>query len=311
MQAAAVKEIGEPLGEMGNDFQSGTPGGPPRTRSLQAGELMPLDVAISVRGYRCDLCRTFAVDGQPTTIQQEAASQVRASLDFVEEHAHVGSDCRQLYEDVFQQLDGYRGWSFPHHLGHGTGLSAHEAPRLNPHWNDVLEVGDLFTVEPGLYHKQLCAGVRIEQNYWLTAKGIIPQRSNRPNPSKHLVPTRVPRLPFENFSAWQKNLAEFFILILCLLTQQADQRVGVAPLHRLTDRFGGAWAQPERLDRGVHAISPFFWKRGFLGKGFLGERGFCDVPACRAHGANFLGVCSTAARPIIALKDLESNRARF
>lgn len=172
MQAAAVKEIGEPLGIMGNDFQAGTPGGPPRTRAVQSGELMPLDVAISVRGYRCDLCRTFAVDGEPTDIQQEAAKRVQDALDFVERHARVGTSCRQLYKDVFQQLDEYKGWNFPHHLGHGTGLSTHEATRLNPNWNDVLSVGDLFTVEPGLYHEELCAGVRIEQNYWLSENGL-------------------------------------------------------------------------------------------------------------------------------------------
>lgn len=172
MQAAAVKEIGEPLGEMGNDFQAGTPGGPPRTRTVQAGELMPLDVAISVRGYRCDLCRTFAVDGEPTAIQEEAAEKVQDALISVEKQAHVGASCRQLYEDVFQQLDGYRGWDFPHHLGHGTGLNTHEAPRLNPNWDDTLSIGDLFTVEPGLYHEELRAGVRIEQNYWLSENGL-------------------------------------------------------------------------------------------------------------------------------------------
>ena len=33
-------------------------------------------------------------------------------------------------------------------------------------------VGDLFTVEPGLYHKELRGGVRLEQNFWLTADGL-------------------------------------------------------------------------------------------------------------------------------------------
>jgi Xaa-Pro aminopeptidase len=172
MQAAAIKEIGERIGEMGNDFQAGSPGGPPRSRPVEAGELMPLDVGISVRGYRCDLCRTLAVDGQPTKIQLEAAARVDDILQAVAERARVGSNCRQLYEDAFRELDGYRGWEFPHHLGHGTGLSPHEAPRLNGYSNDVLAAGDVFTLEPGLYHTELRAGVRIEQNYWLTEDGL-------------------------------------------------------------------------------------------------------------------------------------------
>jgi Xaa-Pro dipeptidase len=90
----------------------------------------------------------------------------------VEENAHIGSSCRQLYEDVRQQLDGKHGWQFFHHLGHGIGLSPHEAPRLNPHWNDFLEIGDVFTAEPGLYGESLRAGVRIEHNFWLSPDGL-------------------------------------------------------------------------------------------------------------------------------------------
>jgi Xaa-Pro aminopeptidase len=77
-----------------------------------------------------------------------------------------------LFEEVKRMLDGFNGWRFFHHLGHGTGLSPHEAPRLNPHWDDVFQSGDLFTVEPGLYHEELRGGVRLEQNYWLTAEGL-------------------------------------------------------------------------------------------------------------------------------------------
>lgn len=172
VQAAAVSELGEPIGELGNDFQSGTPGGPPRTRAIEAGELMPLDIAVTVRGYRCDLCRTFAIGGQPTAAQCEAARLVGAAIEYVEREAHVGSSCRQLFHEVERMLGGINGWRFFHHLGHGTGLSPHEAPRLNPHWDDVLAVGDLFTVEPGLYHEDLRGGVRWEQNYWLTAQGL-------------------------------------------------------------------------------------------------------------------------------------------
>jgi Xaa-Pro aminopeptidase len=172
MQAAAVKELGEPIGELGNDFQAGSPGGPPRSRAIEAGELMPLDVSVSVRGYRCDLCRTVAVGGEPTPDQCEAVKLVEDALEYVEQNAHIGSSCRQLYEDVRKQLDGQHGWRFFHHLGHGIGLSPHEAPRLNPHWDDFLAVGDVFTVEPGLYDESLRAGVRIEHNYWMTPNGL-------------------------------------------------------------------------------------------------------------------------------------------
>ncbi len=173
MQAAAIREIGEPIGEMGNDFQAGTGGGPPRRRGVEAGELMPLDVAVSVRGYRCDLCRTFVVGGQPTGAQRQAAEMVLAALELVEQQARVGTSARWLYEQVQSMLAQNPKWEFPHHLGHGTGLSNHEPPYLNPHWDDSLMPGDLFTVEPGLYGDDLVGGVRIEDNYWIGPDGLM------------------------------------------------------------------------------------------------------------------------------------------
>lgn len=139
MQAAAVKEIGEPIGEMGNDFQSGSSGGPPRIRCVERGELMPLDVSVTLRGYRCDLCRTSAIGHQPSDLQRKATEMVNDALRYFEESVRLGDSCRALYEKVKVQLDDPNGWRFPHHLGHGIGLGTHEAPRLNPHWDDFLK----------------------------------------------------------------------------------------------------------------------------------------------------------------------------
>jgi len=170
--AVATKSVGEPLGELGNDFQAGSPGGPPRLRPMEAGELLPLDVAVAVRGYRSDLCRTFCVGRQPSEAQLEAAGLIIQFLNRVEPEVKCGVSCEYLYHLAKEELDGVNGWKFIHHLGHGSGLTNHEAPRLNPHWQDVLQEGDFFTLEPGLYHEDLRAGIRIEDDYWLSANGM-------------------------------------------------------------------------------------------------------------------------------------------
>jgi len=172
MHRAATLAVGEPIGEFGNDFRANAAGGPPRIRPVEAGELMPLDVGVAVRGYHCDLCRTLCVGNNPSDSQAAAARKCEEMLDYVQETVRPDTSCKQLYEDVREMLEGYNGWSFPHHLGHGIGLFPHEAPRLNPNWDDTIQVGDVIAVEPGLYSDELRAGVRIEDDFLVTKSGV-------------------------------------------------------------------------------------------------------------------------------------------
>ena len=90
----------------------------------------------------------------------------------VEETVKPGVSCRVLFETAKAMLDDYCPGAFFHHLGHGFGLFPHEAPHLNPNWEDTFEEGDCFTAEPGLYTKELKAGIRLEQNYRVTSTGV-------------------------------------------------------------------------------------------------------------------------------------------
>ena len=172
LHAAAVLTAGEPLTALGNDFQSHSPGGPPRNRPAKAGELFILDLGPAYRGYYADNCRTFAVDGRPTDEQHQAWAKVVRVLDMVEATVRPGVSCRDLYQQAKAMLDEFRPGAFFHHLGHGIGLDPHETPHLNPHWDDVFQEGDVFTAEPGLYYDELRAGIRLEQDYLVTATGI-------------------------------------------------------------------------------------------------------------------------------------------
>lgn len=168
----AVSVLDEPLTYQGQDYRSNARGGPPRDRQAVAGELWILDLGVGFRGYYSDNARTIAVDGSPTDAQQRAWEMILPVFDHVLAAVKPGKSCQQLFEEAKAMLAPAEPWLFNHHLGHGVGLAPHEGPHLNPNWDDTFEAGDFFAVEPGLYHEELCTGMRLEQNYVVTESGV-------------------------------------------------------------------------------------------------------------------------------------------
>ena len=172
LQEAAVAACGEMLTGTGNDYACGARGGPPRPRPCQAGDLFILDLGPAYRGYFADIARVIAVDRRPTDEQLAAWERVCGALAIVERTAKPGVRCRDVYEEVRQWLAAAPVGSWSSHLGHGIGLAVHEGPHLNPAWDDVLEEGDVIAVEPALYDPALRCGLRIENDYLVTAEGL-------------------------------------------------------------------------------------------------------------------------------------------
>jgi len=172
LQSVAVEHLGEMLTGTGNDYRCAALGGPPRDgRQAAPGELYILDLGPAYRGYFADNCRTLAVT-EPTDLQREAWTHVMNVFDYIQTAARPGVQCRVLFREGSEILAKAPVGRFIHHLGHGIGLFPHEAPHLNPNWDDVLEVGDVFTVEPGLYAPELNAGLRVENDYVVTESGV-------------------------------------------------------------------------------------------------------------------------------------------
>jgi Xaa-Pro aminopeptidase len=171
LHSVAVQTLGEPLTYFGQDFQAGSRGGPPRNRRAEPGELFILDLGVGFRGYYSDNARTIAVGGDPTAKQREAWEAVAAMFGVIESEVKPGLRCRELFQRVDRELNKHGPWVFNHHLGHGVGLAPQEGPHLNPRWDDTLAEGEFLAVEPGVYHEELRVGVRLENNYLVTATG--------------------------------------------------------------------------------------------------------------------------------------------
>ena len=179
-QGAAIVAAGQTMGELGNDFRGGQPGGRPRPVSLVEGDLLPVDAGAVVANYFSDMCRTFAVSGTRAPVQEEAFVRVVHALSIAEDMIRPGVRCGTVFQEITSLLNGHRDdWRFDHHLGHGLGLDPVERPFINSGSNDIFEEGCTFTLEPGLYGDSLRGGIRLEQNY-VIENGALRRLSNLP-----------------------------------------------------------------------------------------------------------------------------------
>jgi len=129
-----------------------------------------VDIGGQVDGYCSDCTRTFTsgpVDGEMREIYQLVLRAQEAALALV----RPGTPCADVHEAALRVITeaGY-GEQFRHGTGHGVGLAVHEEPRFRAGVEGVLEVGNVVTVEPGVYLPGRF-GVRIEDLVVVTEDG--------------------------------------------------------------------------------------------------------------------------------------------
>lgn len=134
----------------------------PGQRRLEAGDAVILDYGTRRHGYHSDITVTCSV-GTPSDpelpniyrvvweAQQAALAAVRPGV--------PAEAIDQAARGVIEQA-GY-GEAFIHRTGHGLGLQVHEPPYIVAGNSEPLEVGMVFSVEPGIYLTGRL-GVRLE-----------------------------------------------------------------------------------------------------------------------------------------------------
>jgi Xaa-Pro aminopeptidase len=175
VQEAATKDLGETVLVYG-DFVSGPRceterGGPPSRRVIQRGDLVLVDFSVVVHGYRTDFANTFVAGAEPTPRQYDLYQACLGAIEAGEALLRPGQPAREIDAAVRRHF-GSHGLEayFPSHAGHGLGLGHPEPPYLVPESTDTLQVGDVVTLEPGLYVPGV-GGMRFERDYLVTAEG--------------------------------------------------------------------------------------------------------------------------------------------
>lgn len=135
-----------------------------------AHELITIDFGVLWRGYCSDMTRTVWY-GQLGQKDLELVSHVLKAQKLAVSKARAGIEAGAL-DAVARSYLAEAGWGdfFTHSLGHGVGLDVHEAPMIRAQRKDLLEVGHVITIEPGLYVPGL-TGCRIEDTVVIASKG--------------------------------------------------------------------------------------------------------------------------------------------
>lgn len=151
-------------------IRSAYPHGGCAERRIRKGDLVVVDIGGVYEHYRSDMTRTF-VAGKPSEKQKKLYKIVRTA----QEKACNAVKPKVRAEDVDRtarkiiEKAGF-GEQFNHGLGHGVGLEVHEPPGLAPSSKDRLAVGNVVTVEPGIYFPDW-GGIRVEDSLLVKQRG--------------------------------------------------------------------------------------------------------------------------------------------
>jgi Xaa-Pro aminopeptidase len=175
VNAACTKTAGQPVIVYGDFAVCPGPerhGGGPTARVIEPGDMFILDYSVVINGYRSDFTNTLVVGKAPTPDQKRLFDLCVSAMTAGEKELRARASCLNVYGAVRGVFDKVgMAEHFPHHAGHGLGLTHPEAPYFVRHADETLLAGDVVTLEPGLYVQGI-GGVRIENNYLITETGF-------------------------------------------------------------------------------------------------------------------------------------------
>lgn len=137
---------------------------------IKAGDVVILDFGGCYRGYYSDITRTVVIKYAPEGFEK-LYEIVRDANEQTLLRARAGMEAQDLdlvARNIIEKA-GY-GQYFTHRLGHGIGREVHEHPYISNGNKRILEVGNVFSDEPGIYIPDRF-GMRLEDVLFLNECG--------------------------------------------------------------------------------------------------------------------------------------------
>jgi len=143
----------------------------PGKTKLKIGDMVMFDIGCTVNHYCSDMTRTYFF-GKSNKRQEKIYLAVLKAQEMVLNKIQKGERRAKVLDKIAREFLGkkFGAKHFSHGLGHGVGTVIHEWPNLKRGSEDVLPVGCVMTIEPGLYFKNF-GGVRIEDMILITKNG--------------------------------------------------------------------------------------------------------------------------------------------
>ena len=154
------------------------------------GDVILMDVGAEYGNYASDMTRCIPVSGRFSdrqkavynsvySVMQEAMKLLKPGVSLHEYHKEVGElMTKQLLDlklidkhDVEKQNPAWPAYKkyFMHGTSHFIGLDVHDVGL----WHEPIQVGNVFTVEPGIYIREENLGIRLENDIVIKKDGFV------------------------------------------------------------------------------------------------------------------------------------------
>lgn len=167
--AAEIEHAMRKNGSWGTAFEtiaasgvrSAFPHGGCTDRKIRKGDLVVVDIGATYQYYCSDMTRTIAA-GKPSAKQKKIYEIVKLAQEKAYQAVKPKAKAKDI-DAIARKVIKNAGYDkhYVHGLGHGVGLEIHEPPTLNSTSKDKLTIGNIVTIEPGIYIVDF-GGIRIE-----------------------------------------------------------------------------------------------------------------------------------------------------
>lgn len=139
-------------------------------KKIEYGDNIMLEFGAVYNGYRSDMARTVVV-GKASEEFKNAYRIVQNACVIGQRYIRKGVSGRAADTEIRRYIEenGYKNY-FRHSLGHGIGIQLFERPHLSQDSDEVLTVGNVVTLEPGIYIREKF-GIRIEDLLYISNLG--------------------------------------------------------------------------------------------------------------------------------------------